>query len=292
MGNNLVTVSLDEVEFQLQSEHDFEWLSKLGRVCKVFDQQDSGNISFGVERNSEKVFVKYAGAQTEHYSGIADTAVASLKSAIHLYEELRHPTLIKLIDHFQVGSGYAAIFEWIEGESLHPHWAFPPPAKYTHPDSPCYRFKQLPVETRLASLERIFDFHLHVEASDYVAVDFYDGSLLYNFITNEMKICDIDYYQKKPLINTMGKFYGSKRFMSPEEFILGAPIDERTNVFTMGAMAFALLGGELDRSLSKWDAGILLHEVAVRAVNEDREFRFSSVAEFKEAWDHAIKYVD
>ncbi|TVX93538.1 serine/threonine protein kinase [Paenibacillus agilis] len=292
MGNNLVTVTLDEVEFQLQNEHDFGWLSKLGRVFKVFDKQDSGNISFGVERNGEKIFVKYAGAQTEHYSGITDTAVASLKAAIHLYEKLRHPTLIRLIDHFEVGSGYAAIFEWVEGESLHPHWAFPPPAKYTHPDSPCYRFKQLPVETRLASLERIFDFHVHVEASGYVAVDFYDGSLLYNFTTNEMKICDIDYYQKKPLINKMGKFYGSKRFMSPEEFTLGAPIDERTNVFTMGAMAFALLGGELDRSFSKWDAGKLLHEVAVRAVNEDRELRFASVAAFKAAWDHAIKYVD
>lgn len=53
----------------------------------------------------------------------------------------------------------------------------------------------------------------------------------------------------------MGRFWGSSRFMSPEEFKLGVVIDEKTNVFNMGAMAFSLLGGELDRSFSKWDAG-------------------------------------
>jgi serine/threonine-protein kinase len=38
--------------------------------------------------------------------------------------------------------------------------------------------------------------------------------------------------------------------MSPEEFILVAQIDGRTNVFNLGAIAFALLGGELDRSFT------------------------------------------
>ena len=42
----------------------------------------------------------------------------------------------------------------------------------------------------------------------------------------------------------MGRLWGSSCFMSPEEFELNAIIDERTNVFNMGAMAFSLLGGE------------------------------------------------
>ncbi|WP_164849793.1 hypothetical protein [Niallia taxi] len=37
--------------------------------------------------------------------------------------------------------------------------------------------------------------------------------------------------------------------------MLGAKIDQRTNVFNMGAIAFGLLGGELVRSTSKWDGG-------------------------------------
>lgn len=42
----------------------------------------------------------------------------------------------------------------------------------------------------------------------------------------------------------MGRLWGSSRFMSPEEIELGAKIDERTNVFNIGAIAFGLLGGE------------------------------------------------
>lgn len=44
---------------------------------------------------------------------------------------------------------------------------------------------------------------MDIEAKGYVAVDFYDGSILYDFNSNTTKICDIDLYQKKPFINTM-----------------------------------------------------------------------------------------
>lgn len=85
----------------------------------------------------------------------------------------------------------------------------------------------------------------------------------------------------------MGRMWGSSRFMSPEEFELGAPIDAVTNVFNMGAMAFALLGGELDRSFERWDAGEALYEVVIRAVNPDRSQRYTSVAELSLAWNKA-----
>jgi len=266
----------------------FAGLKSLAGCFAVFDRQDSGNISFGVERRGEKFFVKYAGARTLAYSGDVQAAVATLRSAVLLYHELRHPSLISLVHHFGVGSGYAAVFEWFEGESLHPHWSFPPPAKYTHPDSPYYRYRQLPLKRRFESLDRIFSFHEFVEASGFVAVDFYDGSLIYDFEKHEVLICDIDLYQKKPYVNPMGRLWGSSRFMSPEEFELGAPIDERTNVFTMGATAFALVGGELDRTMEKWEAGEALYNVALRAVRQDRKTRFQSVKEFKSGWDSAL----
>lgn len=46
----------------------------------------------------------------------------------------------------------------------------------------------------------------------------------------------------------MGRMWGSSCFMSPEEFAFGSAIDEITNVYLMGATAFALFGGERDRS--------------------------------------------
>ncbi|MFP4660952.1 MAG: hypothetical protein ACLFPF_02075 [Halanaerobiales bacterium] len=41
--------SIDGIEFRLKEEHDFSWLSRYGIVFSVFDEQDSGNICFGVE---------------------------------------------------------------------------------------------------------------------------------------------------------------------------------------------------------------------------------------------------
>ncbi|MEH7306342.1 serine/threonine protein kinase [Neobacillus drentensis] len=280
-------INLDSVSFYLKEKHDFDWLRNLGKVFCVFDEQDSGNISFGIEKDGVKKFVKYAGARTLEYLGEPEDAISRLMNSIPLYEELKHPHLIKLINHFQVAEGYALVFDWFDGECLHSHWSFPPPEKYTHPDSPFFRFKQLPIEFRLESLKCIFEFHVYVEKQNYVAIDFYDGSILYDFENNSTKICDIDFYKKKPFINTMGRLWGSSRFMSPEEFELGAEIDERTNVFNMGAIAFGLLGGDLDRSILKWDADQELYEVALKAVEKDKNDRYSTVKEFFLAWESA-----
>ncbi len=283
-------MNLDKVSFQLKERHNFEWLTNMGEVFSVFDQQDSGNICFGIEKDGIKKFIKYAGAKTKEYAGQPEDAIAILKHSIPIYENLQHKHLINLLEHFETEKGYVLVFEWFVGECLHSHWSFPPPHKYTHPESPFYRFKQLPIEQRLKSFKSILEFHLNVERNNYVAVDFYDGSILYDFKDNVTKICDIDLYKRKPFINTMGRLWGSSRFMSPEEFELDAKIDERTNVFNMGAIAFALLGGELDRSDAKWDAGQELYQVAIKAVALDRLERYSTIEEFLSAWETALKY--
>ncbi|NIL33107.1 serine/threonine protein kinase [Bacillus cereus] len=284
MKDNSVEIQLNSVAFQLKEYHNFDWLIKLGTVFAVFDQQDSGNISFGVEKDGHKKFIKYAGAQTIAYEGTTGDAIKRLKNSVTIYEDLKHESLIKLIDHFPVQSGYVLIFDWFDGECLHSHWRFPPPEKYENPNSPFYKFRHLSTIERVHSLHSIFSFHTYVEKKNYVAIDFYDGSILYNFNTNETKICDIDLYSKKPYINKMGRLWGSSRFMSPEEFELNAIIDERTNVFNMGAMAFSLLGDEKDRSFIKWEASKELYAVAYRAVNDNRAERYASVTEFYEAW--------
>ncbi|PGC32582.1 serine/threonine protein kinase [Bacillus pseudomycoides] len=282
-----ITIHLDDVTFRLKEYQDFDWFLNLGKVFAVFDQQDSGNICFGIEKNGKKSFVKFAGAKTIEYTGDPTEAIVNLKQAMLLYEELKHNHLVELINHFEVQNGYVAIFNWFNGECLHSHWSFPPPVKYSNPDSPFYRYKQLSIEKRLISLDHIFSFHVHVEEKNYVAIDFYDGSILYDFETNTIKICDIDLYKRKPYINTMGRLWGSSRFMSPEEFELGAVIDGKTNVFNMGAIAFALVGGELDRSFTKWEAGKELYDVAARAVEKSRSQRYASVEEFYLAWEYA-----
>ena len=82
----------------------------------------------------------------------------------------------------------------------------------------------------------------------------------------------------------MGRMYGSSRFMSPEEFQLGATIDEITNVYTMGATAFALFGGERDRSIEKWTLNTALYDVAKKAVSNERSQRQQSIEQLIEEW--------
>ncbi|MDO3411161.1 serine/threonine protein kinase [Saccharibacillus sp. CPCC 101409] len=271
---------IDGIPFVLKEPHDFNWLAPFGQVFRVWDRQDSGNISFGLAIEGQRVFIKYAGAPTAEYEGRTSDAVNALREAADVYQTLRHPELVRMLDHFETPDGYALLFEWAEGQLLRPGAELP----VEHPDSPTARFRHLPAERRIAAMDAILDFHAHVESLGYVAIDFYDGSLIYDFDTGRLTICDIDFYRPKPYVNQMGRMWGSSRFMSPEEFELGAPIDSRTNVFAMGAMAFSLLGGERDRSRELWDAGEDLYRAALKAVSEFREERYASVQEMLSDW--------
>ncbi|MCR8848047.1 serine/threonine-protein kinase [Rossellomorea sp. SC111] len=266
----------DGLTYKLKSPFDFSFLQKYGEVFKVYDDQDSGNICFGVRDDDEKLFIKFAGANTARYDGKPEEAIAGLKSAVKVYEDLRHSNLVNLIRAEEVGGGFAAIFEWTDGECMGKMY-------------PLSRgkFMQLPDSTRVGVFRDILDFHIHAAEQGYVAIDFYDGSILYDFSKKETLICDIDLYAKRPYINTMGRMWGSSRFMAPEEFQKGAVIDEITNVFVMGATAFALFGGEKDRSRGKWRLSDGLYEVALKAVSDDREERQASLVELKRGWDRA-----
>jgi serine/threonine-protein kinase len=71
--------------------------------------------------------------------------------------------------------------------------------------------------------------------------------------------------------------------MSPEEFELGALIDERTNVFTMGRTALVFLSdGTLNPDAFRGTRE--LFEVVARACEPERSRRHDSVATFYGAW--------
>ena len=282
----MFTYTIDEVDFRLQRKHDLSWLTPLGTVFAVFDEQDSGNLCFGVRKNEKRYFVKYAGAKPMDFNGDPHDAVARLREAVPLYKELSHPHLIQYVDEFPTDEGHVALFDWFNGECLHSHWSFPPPAKYTNPNSPYYKYKHLPLEKRLASFDAILEFHAFIEAKGYVAIDFYDGSILYDFNVDQTKICDIDFYRPSPVINDVGEsFWGSTRSKSPEEYYKGALIDNRSNVFMLGSIAFSIFGGEMDHAFKRWESVESLFQVAKKAVEPERYQRFSSVQQLKDAWE-------
>lgn len=279
-----MTYTIDDIHYHLKSSCDISILHKYGKVFAVFDQNDSGNISFGLQGKQDRYFVKIAGAETIESNTLPSLAIDNLRNAVPSYMELKYPKLIELIEHYAYNNLYIAVFKWVDGDCLFDHWNF---EKYesTGQKPPYARFRELPVPARKQAFQTIYEFLLHVVGKGYVAIDFYDGSIIYDFNTGMTTVCDIDFFQKQPYRNSMGRMWGSSRFQSPEENEKGSIIDEITNVFTLGAMAFVFFGGSLDRSIEKWEATNTNYKVALRAISPHRNERYQSIRDFISAWN-------
>jgi serine/threonine-protein kinase len=265
---------IDGLPYKIKAPFDFGFIGKYGKVFKIFDDQDSGNICFGCEKNGDKFFIKFAGAPTER--GYLDNAVARLEAAVPIYRILRHPGLIDFIKAEETGGGFAMVFRWADGECM----------GRMYPRSR-RKFMQSDINTRLGVYRDILSFFKYITSLGYVAVDFYDGSIMYDFETHKTTICDIDFFRKMPCINDMGRMWGSSRFMSPEEYQLGAALDEVTNVFTLGATAFALFS-DYSCTAAAWPLGEKAFTVAAKAVSDKRSERQQSIRGFIDEWEAAL----
>lgn len=270
---SMVIQHMDDVAFRLAKTADLSFIQEYGRVFRVFDDHDSGNISFGVDDGTRKRFIKIAGVRTVEAGISTQAAIDNLRKAERVYRDIAHPNIVRCIDTIEHGPYFGLIFDWVDGELLR-----------RVNEATFARFRALPISERMAAFETVVATIQQVHDAGYVAIDFYDASFLYDFDHKQMIICDADVYERKPMVNTMGRMWGSSRFMSPEEYELGAPIDEVTNVYTLGAVSFLFFGDERERSLVHWDADEPRYAVAKQAVSDAREDRHQSIADFGSAW--------
>ncbi|MBX3014232.1 MAG: hypothetical protein KF832_22105 [Caldilineaceae bacterium] len=259
-----------------------DYLAATGEIFALFNTQDSGNVSYGVQIDGERYFVKTAGdpADTRPYLSHA-ARVALLRNAVQLAHNSEHAALIPLRQVVESPVGPLLVYAWVDGELVGVS-----SSQRENPTSPYQRFRALPSAELLTALDLIVDLHDYLAARGWVAVDFYDGCLLYDFGRQRLRIMDLDTYHQGPLINTMGRMFGSSRFMAPEEFQLGAPIDQRTTVFTLGrTVALFLSDGTLDRPPFRGHDA--LYQVVYRACQPERTDRFATMAAFAAAWRQA-----
>ena len=255
---------------RLRAPHDLSFTARWGSVFAVLDQQDSGNLCLGVEGPAGRVFVKYAGAPTARYDGAVETAVTRARRAAEVYRALSHPSPVTLREAVDVGTGHALVFDWTD--------ATPVGRQYDR----SHVVRSLTLPARVDAVQQIYDFHVRAAALGWVAVDLYDGSVLLDPGTGRVVLCDLDLYERPPVVNRMG--WGSTRFMSPEEHQLGAQIDEVTNVVALGALAHTFLGDDETKSRSAWVGSARQFDVAARALRAERTARWPSVAALAEAW--------
>jgi serine/threonine-protein kinase len=179
---------------------------------------------------------------------------------------------VTLREAVDVGAGHALVFDWVD--------ATPVGRQYER----SHVVRSLPLPARVAAVRQILDFHVHAAGRGWVAIDLYDGSVLLDPKSGRIVLCDLDFYHPGPTANRMGRMWGSTRFMSPEEYQLGAPIDEVTNVFALGALAHTFLGDDATKSRAAWVGTGAQFDVAARAMRADRAARWPSVAALAEAW--------
>ncbi len=298
----MVEQTIDGIVFHVNKAHDFSFLKKYGKVFSVIDSTGSGCICFGVEKNNKRVFIKIAGAETVEAEVSKEESIRLLQHASMLYKELSHPNLIHLIEAYAIDDLYVAVFDYAEGECLFDHWNFDYYKAHPEVRTPWQRFYALPIEKKLYAAEVLFSFLIHCAKHNYVAVDFYDSSILYDFDKDVVTLCDIDLFQKAPLLNEVGEdYWGTRRFKAPEEYLKGAMIDERTNVFTLAAMVFSFFTPiekkEIDKRYKTKEVlppdgnKFTLHDEAYavleKALSKEKEQRYASLKEFHNAWKEA-----
>jgi len=268
----MVVTEVDGLPVRLREPHDLSFTARWGTVFAVLDDQDSGNLCLGLEGPDGRVFVKYAGAATARYDGVVEEAVARLRRAGAVYRDLAHPALVVLREAVDVGAGHALVFDWTD--------AVPVGRQFER----SHVVRSLTLAARADAVQQVYDFHVHAAAHGWVAVDLYDGSVMLDPASGRVILCDLDFYERAPLVNRMGRMWGSSRFMSPEEHELGAAIDEVTTVVALGALAHTFLGDDATRSPAAWVGSAAQLAVADRAVRDERGARWPSVATLAEAW--------
>ncbi|MET7688924.1 serine/threonine protein kinase [Streptomyces sp. NPDC005483] len=238
------------------------YLRSVGEVFRSFREQDSGCISHGVRLpDGTRWFVKEA---------TTDRAQSSLDRAWAFHGTVRHPAIVPQSHRIGVGDRRTAVvMPWHDGEIL-----YDPTARA--------RFRALPLARVHHAVDRVLDAHLAVEAAGQVAVDLYDGALLYDFDAHELRLIDLDEYRPGPFVLAEDRLPGSARFMAPEEWRRGAIIDTRTTVHVLGRTARLLLDAGPGEDAFRGTRAQLA--VVARATRPEPGERFGSVRELVEAW--------
>ena len=192
-----------------------DFVRRCGRVVERFDHrtQDSGNISWTVQTDHGRFFVKTAGTPGPAPAGVPvphlDHAgrVGLLRNAVQLARSCDHPSLARLRNVVETPLGPALVYDHAPGELVGTT-----ADRRADPRSAHHRFAHLPADQQLRHFDSIVEVHHQLAAVGWVASDLYDGSLVVDLTSGRLTLVDPDSYQRGAGVNTMGRMFGSTRF--------------------------------------------------------------------------------
>jgi len=177
-----------------------EFIASAGEPFAFFGppDQDSGNLSYGVRVAERRLFVKTTDPQASVLLSFQDR-VALLRNAIELSARCDHALLPRLLNVIESETGPLLVYEWVDGELLR--------AARDDAESAHERFRRLPPGQILRALDELYSLHAALAELGYVAADFYDGCLIYDFAAQTLHVMDLDHYQPAPCLNQMGRMF-------------------------------------------------------------------------------------
>jgi serine/threonine-protein kinase len=188
-----------------------------------------------------------------------------------------HACIPRLLNKVEVADGVLLVFERVEGETLTTAEA-------------CTRFFALPLAEKLRALHHLFVALTAIVEAGWIMVDFYDGNVIYDFDAQAVHVFDFELFEPgEGFALELDRNYGSSRLMAPEEFVRGAWVDQRSNVYTLGRYAICALSTRID---AQWHSGFQgsdpLAEVLIHATQKEPSLRYPTVRAFLHAYEHAL----
>lgn len=200
-----------------------------------------------------------------------------LAKDVEICRQNLHPSIVRILSVVHTADGVLLVFAWAEGETL-------------SDQERRQRFFRLPFAAKIKALTAIFEALATIADAGWVLVDFYEGNVLYDFATAAVTLFDFELFERGyEFVLQMDRNYGSRHLMAPEEFVRGAIIDGRSNVFTLGHYAIHALSARTDDDWRmEFQGAAALADVLARATRLERSARHESVPEFVRAFIRAV----
>ena len=199
--------------------------------------------------------------------------------------KLNHPGIVKVFDSGQTADGLLyLIMEFVEGGDV---------LKLLEEQG-----GRLRPQDALAVTAHICDALHYAHERGILHRDIKPANIM---LTAEgaLKIADfglakITRHQPDGGLTQSGMGMGTLAYMAPESLILGAGVDRRADIYAVGVMLYQMLTGKLPRGIFEKPSALVsglderLDLVVHKALMDDRDLRYATTAELREALDEVL----
>ncbi|MCB9463889.1 MAG: protein kinase [Candidatus Eisenbacteria bacterium] len=272
------------------------------RGFELMDRIGSGGMStifLGVQTALDrKVAIKLLHPALAHDEQFIARFEREAKSA----SSLGHPNVVTIIDFGSENGAYYIVMELVDGADLR---------------SIFQRCDRIPPEITLAILEEVCHGLEAAHEKGIVHRDIKPGNILLSS-DGRVKIADfglarqVNDFDRLSNITMTGAIVGTPAYMSPEQ-LAGAPVDHRTDIYSLGVMAYEFFVGQ--RPFRTTPSGVNTEEKILRGpippmyrdgarlpkyivdlvskmLAKDPEKRFNEVGELLRAVENAMEQID